>query len=250
MTVCLHAELALGLCHQPFDLGGAWTPRATGSVNRECQWSAQTQRRDGTGFHLQTYLLGLLLRRGPSFDVDIQVLNERVSLCLPAQDDGRTGALVVGGQADGFEERVALGAGVVEGRFDAQRFLGAFQDVSQKHGLSDQVEDGPTAEEAVDAVGDAVHAAHHIVDVDDARAGSAVRGNLDGLGASALPCREQGAEIGAPDPARAAVHLGRTNNGDVEHVTGSEDGLLVGRPPANCSGGLALGQTRSGGDSV
>ena len=53
-----------------------------------------------------------------------------MSLCLPAQDDGCTGALVVGGQADGFEEGVALGAGVFEGRFDAERFLGGFKDVA------------------------------------------------------------------------------------------------------------------------
>ena len=102
----------------------------------------------------------------------------------------------------------------------------------------------------MDAVDDAMRAAHHIIDVGDARAGSAVRGNLDGLGASALPCREQGAQVGVPDPARAAVHLGRTNNGDVEYVTGSEDGLLVTGSPANCSGGFALGQTRSGGNCV
>lgn len=102
----------------------------------------------------------------------------------------------------------------------------------------------------MDTVGDAMHAAHHIIQMDDAGAGSAVHRNLDGLGACALPCREQGAEVGAPDPARTAVHLGRTNNGDVEHVTGSEDGLLVRGPPANCSSGFALGQTRPGGNGV
>ena len=102
----------------------------------------------------------------------------------------------------------------------------------------------------MDTVGNAMHATHHVIHMDDARAGSVVRRNLDGLGASALPCCEQGAPVGAPDPARTAVHLGRTNNGDVEHITGSEDGLLVPGPPANCSSGLALGQTRSWGDGV
>ncbi len=41
-------------------------------------------------------------------------------LCLPAQDDRRTGALIVGGQGEGFEERVALSTGVVEGGFHAE----------------------------------------------------------------------------------------------------------------------------------
>ncbi len=102
----------------------------------------------------------------------------------------------------------------------------------------------------MNTIDDTVRTAHHILDVNDAGAGSAVRWNLDGLGASALPCCEQGTEVGAPDPARTAVHLGRTNNGNVEHITGSEDGLLVCGSPGNCGSGLALGQSRPWGNGV
>ena len=85
MAVCLHAELALGLCHQPFDFGRAWTPRATLSVTHNVSvWLRRVRDEMGRLFVFQTYLLGLLLRRGPSFDVNVQVLNEGVSLRLPA----------------------------------------------------------------------------------------------------------------------------------------------------------------------
>lgn len=102
----------------------------------------------------------------------------------------------------------------------------------------------------MDTIDDAMRTAHHIVDVNDAGAGSAIRWNLDGLGASALPRCEQGTEVGAPDPARTAVHLGGTNDGHVEHITSSEDGLLVFGSPANCGSGLALGQSRPWGNRV
>ena len=77
-------SLLLVFATKPLILVGLGLLERLGLSVHECQWSALTQRRDGTGFIFQTYLLGLLLRRGPSFDVDIQVLNERVSLCLPA----------------------------------------------------------------------------------------------------------------------------------------------------------------------
>lgn len=93
----------------------------------------------------------------------------------------------------------------------------------------------------MNTIGSAMHAAHYIIHVDDAGASSAVRRNLNCLRATALPRCEQRAEIGVPDPARAAVHLGRTDDGDIEHVTGSEDGLLMRGTPANCGSRLSLG---------
>lgn len=126
----LMPSLLLVFATSPLILVGLGLLERLGLSDRDVSGRLRRRGEMGRVSFVQTYLLGLLLRRGPGFDVDIQVLDERVSLGLPAQDDGRTGALVVGGQADGFEEGVALCAGVVQGRFDAERFLGAFQDVA------------------------------------------------------------------------------------------------------------------------
>ena len=173
-----------------------------------------------------------------------------MSLRLPAQDDGCSGASVVGGQGKSLQERISLSPCVLQGGPRTQRLLGAIQNVPQEHGFPHEIEDRPIAKQAVDTVNGAMHAAHYIIHVNDAGASGDVRGDLDCLRAAALARREQGAEIGAPDPACAAVHLGRTDDGDVEHVTGGENGLLMGRTPAHCGGRLTLGEGGARGHGV
>lgn len=102
--------------------------------------------------HVDRVAHGLVLRALPRSNGAGNVLDEIAMLRLPAQHAAGARRVRVANESERLEECLAMGAAVLERGLDAELRRGGLHDVANGERLSGEVEDGPGAQLAVDAI--------------------------------------------------------------------------------------------------